>query len=125
MGRDVCYYDGRCGFCRGTTRWLRRLDWLDRLEIRDMNAVSAEELPVPIERAAEGMPMRTSDGRVLIGFPAVRRALRVTPIGFLPATLLYLPGVSHVARYMYGYVASHRPRDVCSPSDSDGFARRT
>ena len=125
MGPDVCYYDGRCGLCRGTTRWLRRLDWLDRLEIRDMNAVSAEELPVPIERAAEGMPMRTSDGRALIGFPAVRRALRATPIGSLPAALLYLPGVSHVARYMYGYVAIRRRRDVCGGSGGEEFAHRT
>lgn len=125
MGRDVCYYDGRCGFCRGTTRWLHRLDWLHRLEIRDMHAADAVELPVPIERAMEGMPMRTGNGRVLIGLPAVRRALRMTPIGFLPAIVLYLPGISLVARYVYGYVANHRPRDVCSPSDSGGFAHRS
>ena len=113
MGRDVCYFDGQCGLCRRSTTALRRLDWLHRLEFRDMTLVDAEDLPVPMERAIEGMPMRTADGRILVGYPAVRRALRATPLGVLPALLMYLPGISHAGRVVYGIVASNRARDVC------------
>ena len=96
-----------------STRWLRRLDWLNRLEFRDLNTVDAAELPVSTEQAMEGMPMRAKDGRVLIGFVAVRRALRQTPIGFVPAIILQVPGISAIGRVVYGSVASRRQRDVC------------
>jgi len=108
---DTCYYDGRCGLCRRTVVWLRRLDWLGRLEFVDMT--TASDLPVPMEAAIRGMPMRTEDGRILVGFPAVRRALAQTPLGFLPALLMYLPGVAAVAGRVYARLATGRARDAC------------
>jgi predicted DCC family thiol-disulfide oxidoreductase YuxK len=91
---------------------LRRLDWLGRLQFADMN--EAEDLPVGMEDAMKGMPMRTRAGRVLVGFPAMRRALLQTPLGALPGAILYLPGVSTIGRLVYNWVAAHRPRDACS-----------
>ncbi len=113
-GRDTCFYDGRCSYCVRTTRLIRRLDWLGRIELRDLTRTPEHELPVPIEEAMRGMPMRTSDGRVLVGYPAIRRALRRTPVGFLPALAMYLPGVSWVGARVYRYVADHRPRAACA-----------
>ena len=113
MTRDVCYFDGQCGFCVRSTRRLRRLDWLNRLEFRDLNTVDAAELPVSTKQALMGMPMRTKNGRVLIGFEAVRRALRQTPMGFIPAIILQVPGISAMGRVVYGSVARHRLRDSC------------
>jgi len=112
--RDVIYYDGACGMCRRSSAWLERLDWLGRLERRDLTAVPESELPVPIDEAMRGMPMRTRGGRVLVGFPAVRRALAQTPVGFVPGALLYVPGVSHLGRWVYARVAAGRTRDVCA-----------
>ncbi len=127
MGRDTCYYDGKCGMCRRTVGWLRRLDWLGRLEFRDMTSVPASELPYPIEQAMQGMPMRTRDGRALIGFQAVRRALLQTPLGALPAVLMYLPGVSAIGARVYRRVATHRGRDeVCTiPPGGDPMPTRS
>lgn len=114
VGKDTCFYDGQCGLCRKTVRRIRRLDWLRRLEFKDMLQVEPEDLPFPLEEALKGMPMRTRDGRALIGFPAVRRALLQTPLGFLPALLLYIPGISHAAHRTYVHIATHRKRDgVC------------
>lgn len=113
VNRDTCYFDGRCGLCRRTTRWLRRLDWLGRLEFRDFTAHPGE-LPVPMESALRGMPMRTREGRVLNGFDAVRRAAAQTPLGCLPSLLLYVPGVAHAGRWAYGVIAANRAREVCA-----------
>lgn len=110
--RDRCYFDGRCGFCRRSVTWLRRIDWLRRLEFHDLHQAGAD-LPVTPDLADTGMPMRTASGRVLLGFSAIRRALLQTPLGFLPALLLYVPGLSHLARLGYQWVARHRPRDQC------------
>ncbi|MCL4741267.1 MAG: DUF393 domain-containing protein [Phycisphaerales bacterium] len=115
MPRDTCYYDGRCGLCRRTSRWLRRLDWLDRLDFVDLTLADPDELPVPPEAALRGMPMRTRDGRVLIGFPAVRRALTRTPLGLIPGACLYVPGVSWAGRRVYASVAARRSRDAACP----------
>ncbi len=119
--RDTCFYDGRCSYCVRTTRLLRRLDWLGRLELRDLTSTPESELPVAIEEAMRGMPMRTADGRVLVGYPAVRRALGRTPLGFAPALLMHLPGVSWVGARVYGFVAANRPRRACAiDSGNDG-----
>lgn len=84
------------------------MDWLGNLEFSDLTR--AADLPVGIEDALRGMPMRTAQGRVLIGFPAVRRALRRTPVGFLPAVVLYVPGTACVGERVYAEVARRRSR---------------
>lgn len=60
-----------------------------------------------------GMPMVTRDGRVLVGFPAVRRAALQTPLGLVPALVLFIPGVSHAGAWAYGVIAARRGRDAC------------
>jgi predicted DCC family thiol-disulfide oxidoreductase YuxK len=111
--RDICYFDGKCGMCRRSARVIRRLDWLGRLEFRDMTAEGARDLPVAWDLAMQGMPMRTARGKVLVGFPAVRRALVQTPPGCLPALIAYIPGISHLLAWVYRGVALRRGRDEC------------
>ena len=106
--------------CRRTVRVLRGLDWLGRLEFRDMT--TASDLPVPMEAAMRGMPMRTAGGRVLVGFPAVRRALVQTPLGLLPAAALYVPGVAWLGDRGYRWVALRRGRDACAAGPAGGPA---
>jgi len=116
--RDTCYYDGQCGLCQRTVRLLRRLDWLGRLTFVDMFSVPESTLPVRMEEALRGMPMETNRGIVLNGFPAIRRALVQTPLGFAPAALLYLPGVSWAGGRVYEQVAARRRRGfACARSD--------
>lgn len=112
--RDTLYYDGQCGMCRRSVATLRRLDWFGRLAYQDSTALSDDELPVSRESSLTGMPMRTKEGDVLVGFPAVRRAMRRTPLGFLPALVLYVPVISHIGRRVYGAIARHRRRDGVS-----------
>ncbi len=112
--RDTLFYDGKCGMCRRSVRALKRLDWFGRLAYRDSTLTPDDELPVARDASLTGMPMRTKTGAVLIGFPAVRRALRRTPLGFVPGLILYVPLISHLGRGVYGYVAARRARDgVC------------
>lgn len=95
--------------CRRTVRLVHALDWFGRLQIKDMTGVPPGELPVRMEIAMTGMPMRTRDGRVLVGFEAVRRALAQTA-GAPVAWVLYLPGVSWLGQRVYGHIARNRRR---------------
>ena len=118
--KDRCYYDGMCGLCGRTVRTLRRLDWLQRLEFIDMFSVNEIELPVPLEEAMTGMPMRTASGRVLVGFEAMRRAMRRTPLGLLPALALYVPPLNAIGAGVYRAVAARRRRrGACAVPPSD------
>lgn len=67
--------------------------------------------------------MKTTAGKALVGFPAVRRALIQTPLGALAAWALYLPGVSHIAIRVYGHIAANRRRDVQCSIEPQGVGR--
>lgn len=108
LDRHTCYFDGLCGMCRRSVRVLGWLDWLGRLQFEDMTR--SPQLPVGMDLAMAGMPMRTASGRVLVGFPAVRRALVATPLGCLPGLVLFLPVVSWAGRATYDWVARNRRR---------------
>ncbi len=97
---------------------LTRLDWLGALAFEDLTTLAsrlpADKLPVSVDSLMVGMPMRTADGRVLVGYPAVRRALLRTPLGFFPALLMYVPGISHIGVRVYKMIVASRRRDgVC------------
>jgi predicted DCC family thiol-disulfide oxidoreductase YuxK len=112
--RDTLYYDGQCGLCTRSAALLRALDWLHRLGFVDMGRTDPTKLPVAYERALEAIPMRTRSGRTLMGYDALRRALLQTPLGAIPALLMYLPGVSHVGRAVYRRIAANRSRNACA-----------
>lgn len=76
-----------------------------------MTRVPAADLPCSLDDALRGMPMRTRDGRRLVGFRAVRRALMQTPVGALAAWTLYLPGVRGLGARVYTRIATRRRRD--------------
>lgn len=109
--RDICLYDGHCGMCRRTARTLRFLDWFGSLGFADLAEASRTNPMIDPAAAMRGMPMVTREGHILYGFVAVRRAMRQTPVGLLPALLLYLPGVSWVGRIVYQRVADNRRRE--------------
>lgn len=95
---------------------MRRLDWLGRLDAVDYNALPPDDRPVEESIFARGMPLHTRDGRLLVGFPAVRHALIHTPVGLLVGWVLYVPGFSQVGRWAYDAFARRRRRDGSSPA---------
>ena len=121
--RTTVFFDGRCPWCRRGVRVMASLDWLGRLDLADLTQRSDAELPVGRDAAMRGMPVRTASGLGLFGWPAVREALMQTPLGFVPAILLGLPGVSLVTSAVYDAVAARRPRDgTCGIAVRSPFA---
>jgi predicted DCC family thiol-disulfide oxidoreductase YuxK len=109
--KDRLYFDGACGMCRAGCLVLASLDWFNALEFADLSThpglgVSAEDL------ARKGVPMRTRDGEVIIGLPAIRRALLRTPLCWPTGILLHVPGIAWVARKLYLMAVRKRARVV-------------
>lgn len=110
MPQTTCYYDGACGLCQKSSKILKKLDWAGRLRFVDLTSIPADELPVPLEEALRGMPVKRPDGQVLVGFEGVRHAMSRTPIGWPTATILLLPGLRQIATRVYNAVARRRQR---------------
>ena len=116
-GRWVFYYDGECGFCTASVRFLARLDFFCKL-----TWMPFQDLPGPpaglswedLDRAAY-LETRNSyywgvERRLYRGFYAFRMlSLRLPPL--MPLTpLLWLPGVNRLGEVAYSWVARNRYR---------------
>lgn len=106
---ETCYYDGACGLCRRSARWLVRMDVFGRLRMVDQTMIADNRLPIGRDAALVGMPVVAEDGSVLVGFTGVRVAMMQTPLA-LVGWVLYLPVVSWVGERVYRWVARRRVR---------------
>lgn len=112
-------FDGDCGFCRRWIRagkkldWRRRIDWRARLEpgVREaFPQLSGEE-------TQNRMVSIAPSGKTFGGFYAVRDILLRLPLTFIPALVLYIPGVSLIGAPVYKWIAKNRHRFGGKPDD--------
>lgn len=109
-GRDlIVLFDGDCGLCNRSARWLARRDRRGRLLLAPNTGATARIAGEP--PGGEDAGIVVWDGsRRLVGVPAVARALRELGAGWpLAGTLLAaLPRL--VSHPIYAFVARHRRR---------------
>lgn len=106
-------YDDMCPLCRGSKKLAGAVDWFHRLTFHGTSdeALIREKWPdLDAEGLCEAMHVVDPRGRVYRGFAAFRRILWVNPLAWLPALLLYLPGVSYAGDRLYRRIASRRHR---------------
>jgi predicted DCC family thiol-disulfide oxidoreductase YuxK len=109
--RAMLLYDGRCGFCLKSVRWLRVLDlfgYVDPLDFHRQPNLTALSPNLTPERCRSEIVLIEPNGRLSGGFEAFRRLCRRLPVlwGLLP--FVYLPGASWVGTRIYRWVATHR-----------------
>lgn len=102
-------FDGDCAFCSSCARWIER--HLPRQpHLVPWQFADLESLGVTAAEAAEAVQW-ISGGERAAGADAVGRLLVFqTGIWGLLGRLILLPGVVHVARPVYRWVARHRDR---------------
>jgi predicted DCC family thiol-disulfide oxidoreductase YuxK len=112
QSRLIVLYDDHCSFCRAQMRVLKRLDWLDRLEMRPASAPGEEvaALGVVPEALAEAIHCITPKHRVFRAAKALRVIGARVPLLFPLTLLLWLPGSLRLAESAYRWVARHRYR---------------
>jgi len=114
--KPIVVYDDTCGMCRRSVRWVRRLDWLRRLD--DLGYSVAVERYPELARGAlgDGLRVRYPNGSVALGIDAVRAIAIRTPLGVLGAWALYLRPVHALGGRAYGGIARRRrPTGVACP----------
>ena len=117
--RATMLYDGRCSLCIRTMTILDALDSRHRLAYLDVETdpgrLAALGPAVTPEDARGAMHIVMQDGRVHRGFFAFRELARILPPLWPALPLLYLPFSATIGPRVYGLIARHRTRNVCTP----------
>ncbi|MBW8486515.1 thiol-disulfide oxidoreductase DCC family protein [Actinomadura parmotrematis] len=108
--RPVLVYDGDCGFCTSSVRFLEtRIG--TRAEVVAFQFADLASLGVTAERAEHEVLWVTPDGRVAGGAEAVGRLLTdAGGVWRVPGVAMRIPPVSWLAHAVYRLVANNRQR---------------
>ncbi|MFL5589090.1 MAG: DCC1-like thiol-disulfide oxidoreductase family protein [Ktedonobacteraceae bacterium] len=112
-GRLQVLYDGLCPLCSRTVRLLACFDLFSRLEFLDFRRLDLNDynrrlgLNLAPRNLEEEMAV-IFRGQAYRGFYGYRRIALAVPAFWPLAPWLFLPGVSSLSVWVYGYVARHR-----------------
>lgn len=103
-------FDGECGFCQRSIKLGKRLDWLHRMDWRARLEPGLKETfpQLSDEETQRRMVSIRQDGKAYGGFFAVRDIMVHLPLTFVPALILYVPGISLLGVTVYKWIATHR-----------------
>jgi predicted DCC family thiol-disulfide oxidoreductase YuxK len=117
---DHVFYDGDCGFCHGSVRFLAARDRAGAFRFAPLGGPTFLALVPESERAAlpDSLVVRTAEGRVLVESPALLHCLRRLGGGYgaLAALLARLPRRLRDAAYAAfarRRALFRRPDDAC------------
>ena len=106
----VLIFDGDCGFCTTSARFLHRWVVRDRaISIAPWQRLDLDELGLTEDQCLAAVQWVGRDGRVLSGHAAIAAALRAGhPVWRPVGALLVAPGFSWLAARVYSWVSAHR-----------------
>ena len=106
----VVIFDGDCGFCTTSARWLHR--WVVRgssTRVAPWQQLDLDELGLTEDQCRASVQWVGQDGQVARGHAAIAAALRDGHLVWRPVgALLVAPGFSWLAERVYSWVADHR-----------------
>ncbi len=109
-GIPILVFDGDCGFCTTSARFVRR--WVDRqrrYEVRPWQQLDLESYGLTPEDCVEAAQFITAVGERRSGAQAIAGSLSHGAAAWRPFGLLIgAPGVRVLAAHVYTWVADHR-----------------
>ena len=113
--RRVLYYDGNCGLCARTVRWLSRLDLFGQVTWTPFQSLNEPPYGLSWDDLDRAAYLDTGQGHLYEGYYAFRKlSLRLIPL--LPlAPVLWLPGMGLAGEVAYRWVAGNRYRAIRVP----------
>lgn len=114
-------YDARCGFCSSVARWLKRLDWRDRICTEPLQSESLREaLGMSLEKAEFSAHVLEPSGRLWMEGGAVAACFdELLPFGFpLFRMLSLVPGLHRLGNWFYHQISRLRPKLPHGPPEA-------
>lgn len=118
----VVYYDEECPLCIRTKIVVRHFDVFHTIEFKGVqsNREDAAITTIALDDLLDNIYSVTANGKVQYGLDTYVQILFKMKYTFLLALLLKLPGVYHLAKKVYQYVAANRNVERCT-EDSCGY----
>lgn len=106
----VVIFDGECGFCTTSARWLSR--WVVKdgsTSVAPWQQLDLDPLGLSEDQCRTSVQWVGQDGQVASGHAAIAATLRSGRLVWRPVgALLVAPGFSWLAARAYSWVAAHR-----------------
>lgn len=106
----LALYDGQCSLCRETKKWCQKLDSRQKVEWISLQEYEKKK-PHSSLKASDlrrEMHVILPDGRIVVGYWAVRKLMLAFPTTYLFGLLLHLPFVHLVGNPVYRLIARNR-----------------
>jgi predicted DCC family thiol-disulfide oxidoreductase YuxK len=110
--RVVSLFDGQCGICTRSARWIGQRDAegrIERLDLRDPNA-AARFPALSTDEVRANMHAIAESGQVHVGLDAVIAVFDQLPRWWTVAAVLRIPGIHRVSAAGYRWFARNRLR---------------
>lgn len=108
--RPVLIFDGDCGFCTSSARWLGR--WVVKdgsARIAPWQHLDLAELGLTEDQCRQAVQWVWTDGQVASGHAAIAASLQAGHLVWRPVgALLLAPGIRWFASRAYSWIAAHR-----------------
>ena len=108
--RIIALYDAKCRLCQNTKLLFQKLDILNKVDWMSLQEYERQERR-PRFKAVDlrrEIHIIEPNGKVLVGYWAVRRLLLLSPITVLFGLLIHLPFTHLVGIPLYRLIANHR-----------------
>jgi len=109
-GRSVLVFDGECGFCTSSARFLQRRVVRDgTTRIAPWQRLDLDTLGLTEDQCRAAVQWVGGDGQVASGHAAIAATLRAGHSVWRPVgALLVAPGFSWLAARLYSWISDHR-----------------
>ncbi len=109
-------YDGSCGFCIRSLKFIKAVDLRKRLVFYDFHQKDEIQRHFPLLVNADfesAMYVVTSSGKTYRGFFGFRRLALGLPLLWMFLPLFYFPGASWIGPRVYAWIARNRKSLGC------------
>lgn len=123
MKKITLYYDNFCPNCKRFSKLIKKIDWFDRIIIRELRNPEHISQILGIDLDLAEKEIASYDGNWAYGFESLLKIFRKLPLlwGFLP--FLYLFHYFGMGNYLYRKIANNRTiislhcsEETCQPS---------
>lgn len=112
--RAVLLYDGQCGLCLRSVKFLTARKGAERLNPVPLQTPGVlDDFGIAEEDALASLHIVDRQGRISVGAEGVFRALAVLPRWRWIAWVAGIPGIMPMASRVYDQVAARRSRKLC------------
>lgn len=103
-------FDGDCGFCKRTVDLIKKLDWLKKFEFVPFQAkgILEKNKQITKEMCEKEIYLVKPEGKYFGGYDAFKIMTVFMPSTFLISWFFFLPGVTHIGRFVYKLIAKNR-----------------